>query len=69
MDKHLSTLLRCASIGCIIALASLAWLPPTIIKRTMLGGHTEHFIAYLGTSIVMGIAFQKGPRLPYNVFF
>jgi VanZ family protein len=63
MDKHLSTLLRCAAIGCIIALASLAWLPPTIIKRTMLGGHAEHFIAYLGTSILMGLAFQKGPRL------
>ena len=63
MDKHLSTLLRCASIGCIIALAPLAWLPSSIIKRTMLGGHAEHFIAYLGTSILMGLAFQKSPRL------
>src|SRR5262245_25675528 len=63
VDKHLSILLRCASIGCVIALASLAWLPPTIITRTILGGHAEHFIAYLGTSILMGLAFQRGPRV------
>ena len=30
----------------------------------MLGGHAEHFIAYLGTTTVMGLAFKKRPRLP-----
>ena len=63
VDKHLSILLRCVSISCVIALAFLAWLPSTIIKRTILGGHAEHFIAYLGTSILMGLAFQRGPRV------
>ena len=61
-DKQLSVFLRCVSIGCIIALALLAWLPGTIVTRTILGGHAEHFIAYMGTSILMGLAFQKGPR-------
>ena len=32
------------------------------MTRTMLGPHAEHFIAYLGTTIVMGLAFQKRPR-------
>jgi VanZ family protein len=63
IDKQLSVFLRVASIGCIIALVPLAWLPATIVKRTILGGHAEHFIAYLGTSILMGLAFQKGPWL------
>jgi VanZ family protein len=31
--------------------------------RTSLGGHAEHFVAYLGTAILMGLAFQKRPRL------
>jgi VanZ family protein len=55
--------LRAAFIGCVIALATLAWLPAGIMTRTALGGHTEHFIAYLGTSILTGLAFQKSPRL------
>jgi VanZ family protein len=52
-----------ASIGCIIALAILAWLPAEALTRTRLGGHAEHFIAYLGTAMVMGLAFQRSPRL------
>ena len=56
-------LLRIASIGCLIALASLAWLPAEALTRTRLGGHAEHFIAYLGTAMVMGLAFQRSPRL------
>jgi VanZ family protein len=58
-----SALLRAAFIACIIALAILAWLPPEAMTRTRLGGHAEHFIAYLGTATVMGLAFQKSPRL------
>jgi len=59
----LSVLLRAALIGCIIALATLAWLPAKDMTRTTLGGHAEHFIAYLGTAIIMGLTFRKRPRL------
>jgi len=59
----LSVLLRAAFLGCVIALATLAWLPAKAITRTILGGHAEHFIAYLGTAIIMGLTFQKSPRL------
>jgi VanZ family protein len=58
-----SVLLRAAFIGCIIALMVLAWLPEKAMTRTMLGSHAEHFIAYLGTSTIMGLAFRKSPRL------
>jgi VanZ family protein len=33
------------------------------MTRTILGGHAEHFIAYLGTVIITGLAFRKSPRL------
>lgn len=62
IEKRLSVLLRAAFIGCIVALAVLAWLPATIMVRTELGGHVEHFVAYLGTAIVLGPSFPKGPR-------
>ena len=55
--------LRAAFIVCMIALATLAWLPEKVMTRTILGGHAEHFVAYLGTSILTGLAFQKSPRL------
>jgi hypothetical protein len=48
-EKLLSVFLCTAFIGCIIALATLAWLPANDMTRTTLGGHVEHFIAYLGT--------------------
>ena len=63
IEKRLSVLLRTTFIGCIIALAILAWLPATIMMRTVLGGHAEHLIAYLGTAVLMGLTFQKSPRL------
>jgi VanZ family protein len=59
----LSVLLRAACIGCIIALAILAWLPAKDLTRTTLGGHAEHFIAYLGTAIILGLTFRKSPHL------
>jgi VanZ family protein len=62
-EKPLSVFLCTAFIGCIIALATLAWLPANVMTRTTLGGHAEHFIAYLGTAISMGLTFQKSPRL------
>jgi len=30
--------------------------------RTGFGGHAEHFVAYLGTAILMTLTFQRGPR-------
>ena len=59
----LSVLLRAAFIGCIVALMILAWLPEKAMTRTILGGHAEHFIAYLGTATIMGLTFPKNPRL------
>jgi VanZ family protein len=59
----LSALLCAAFFGCIIALATLAWLPEEFMTRTILGGHAEHFIAYLGTAMIMGLTFRKSPRL------
>jgi VanZ family protein len=59
----LSVLLRIAFIGCIIALMTLAWLPEKAMTRTILGGHAEHFIAYLGSATIMGLTFRKSPRL------
>jgi VanZ family protein len=50
-------------MGCIIALMTLAWLPEKAMTRTILGGHAEHFIAYLGTATIMGLTFRKSPRL------
>jgi len=61
--KPLSVLRSAAFIGCIIVLTTLAWLPAKAMTRTTLGGHAEHLIAYLGIAIVMGLAFQKRPRL------
>jgi VanZ family protein len=59
----LSFLLCAAFIGCVVVLLTLAWLPEKAMTRTILGGHAEHFIAYLGTATVMGLTFPKGPRL------
>jgi len=49
---------RSAVVGCIIALAALSWLPADELARTDLGGHAEHVIAYMGTAIVLGLAFR-----------
>jgi VanZ family protein len=63
IEKPRSVFLRTALISCIIALATLAWLPANVMTRTTLGGHAEHVVAYLGTAILMGLTFQKSPRL------
>jgi VanZ family protein len=55
--------LRAAFIACLVVAAILALLPADLMKRTALGGHAEHVIAYLGTAIMMGLAFPRGPRL------
>jgi VanZ family protein len=63
IDKRLFILRRVAFLGCITVLAILAWLPANTIARTALGGQVEHLIAYLGTTIVMGMACPTHPRL------
>ena len=62
-EKLLSVFLRATFIGCLIALPILAWMPAKAMTRTLLGGHAEHFIAYLGTAVLMGLAYRKRPRL------
>ena len=57
-----------AFIACITALAALAWLPAGTVTRTALGGHAEHFVAWLGTAIVMGLTCQGRPRPAAQAF-
>lgn len=59
----LCLLRRLAFVSCTIVLAMLAWLPAQAMTRTSLGGHAEHLIAYLATTIAMGLAFPGSPRL------
>ena len=54
---------KAAFIGCVVALATLAWLPANAMTRTTFGGHAEHLIAYLGTAMVMGLASRTTPSL------
>jgi VanZ family protein len=63
IEKLMLAFVRAAAIGCIGVLPLLAWLPAAFLTRTGLGGHAEHFIAYLGTAIVVGLAFQESLRL------
>jgi VanZ family protein len=63
IDKRLFILRRVVFVGCITALATLAWLPANTMARTALGGQVEHLIAYLGTTIVMGMAYPTHRRL------
>lgn len=62
-ESLISVSLRAAFIGCVAALPILAWMPAKAMTRAMVGGHAEHFIAYLGTAILMGLAYRKRPRL------
>jgi VanZ family protein len=61
--KRLFILRHIAFLGCITSLPALAWLPANTMARTALGGQAEHLIAYLGTTIVMGMAYPTNPRL------
>jgi len=62
-EKLRSAVLHVAFAGCIVGLAVLALLPADAMMRSSLGGHAEHFIAYLGTTMVMGLAFRQRSRL------
>ena len=61
IDKRLFILQRVAFLGCITALATLAWLPA--MARTALGGQVERLIVYSGTTIVMGMVCPIHSRL------
>ena len=69
MSKVFLFILRFLFAACIVILATLAWSPADAMKRTALGGHTEHLVAYLGTTIVMGFALQRGPHLAVQCSF
>ena len=62
-EMRLFLLARAASIGCVIALAVLAWAPAQAMARTPLGGHAEHLLAYLGTSMILGLTSRRTPVL------
>jgi VanZ family protein len=62
-QKTIEQSLRAAFIASLLVAAILALLPADLMRRTALGGHAEHTIAYLGTAILMGLAFPRGPRL------
>jgi VanZ family protein len=61
--RWLPIIFRAAALGCIIVLAALAWLPAGVMTRTTFGGHAEHFVAYMGTALLIGLAFRKNPPL------
>jgi VanZ family protein len=63
LETPLSNFRKPAMVGCIIALAILAWMPAQSMTRTALGGHAEHFIAWLGTAIVFGLGSRPTARL------
>ena len=54
---------KAAFIGCVIAIAALAWLPANAMTRTSLGGHAEHLIAYFGAATVIAFAVRTTRRL------
>ena len=54
-ETPLSTFGKAALVGCIVALAILAWTPAQSMTRTGLGGSAEHFVAWLGTAMVFGL--------------
>jgi VanZ family protein len=63
IETWLCLLRRTAFVGCITPLAMLAWLPANAMTRTTMGGHAEHLIAYVATTIVVGLTFPGRPRL------
>lgn len=68
IETPLSTLGKAAVVGCVIALAVLAWAPAHAMTRTSLGGHAEHLVAYLGTAIVLGLTSRATPQLAAQCF-
>jgi VanZ family protein len=64
-----SMLGKAAKIGCVVALAILAWTPAKFMTRTELGGHAEHFVAWLATAMVFGLASRPTTLLGSQCLF
>lgn len=62
IERPLFVFRKAILVGFAAALAALSWLPPKAMTRTFLGGHAEHLLAYLGTAVVLGLAFSRSPR-------
>jgi hypothetical protein len=56
--SFLDRALRLAAWGCVGALRVLALLPGEEMVRTGLDNRVEHFIAYAGTMLVAGLAYE-----------
>ena len=69
IETPLSTLGKAAVVGCVIALAILAWTPAHAMTRTSLGGHAEHLVAWLGTALVLGLTSRATPQLAAQCLF
>ena len=60
---------KAAKIGCVVALAILAWTSAKFMTRTELGGHAEHFVAWLATAMVFGLASRPTTLLGSQCLF
>ncbi|QIB35644.1 hypothetical protein [Ancylobacter pratisalsi] len=47
---------RLGSAACLITLPLLSLLPATVVERTGAGKNFEHFLAYGGTGLLLGLA-------------
>src|ERR1700687_5959893 len=56
MRVDLAKLFHVAAWTCLVLLAVLSWLPAEAMIRTGVNGRIEHFIAYMGTMLVIGAA-------------
>jgi VanZ family protein len=58
--------LRVAAWFCVVLLGVLSWLPGEEMVRTGFDGHVEHFTAYLGTMLMIAMAYgaEAGVRRP-----
>ena len=59
----MTILLRVAAAACFVTLGALSLLPAIAMTRTDFGGLSEHVVAYLGTTLVTGMAFRVRPTL------
>jgi len=55
--------LRLAFFACLVLLVALSWLPAEEMVRTGVSARVEHVVAYLGTAIIMALAYRERPRL------
>jgi hypothetical protein len=56
-------ILKLVAWSCLVVLGVLSLLPGVYMQRTMLGGHLEHFFAYLLTAGIFGLAYHSPSKL------